>query len=236
MASTARRDVRVVIVDDHVLVAEALAVTLGVEGYDAQRVDVPSAPAAPHTLVAAITRLRPHVVLLNLDLGPYGEGAPLVAPLDAFGADVVVVTGLTDRARWGEVLAAGARTVLSKAQPFNDVQRTVHRVSAGLPVIDQLDRDALVAAWEQRVNDHGVVLDRINLLSSREREVLGELMRGHAVREIAAQGVVTEATVRTQVKSILSKLEVSSQLAAVGLAHRVGWRAPEPLADPSVRS
>jgi DNA-binding NarL/FixJ family response regulator len=38
--------------------------------------------------------------------------------------------------------------------------------------------------------------------------------------------VVAEATVRTQVKSILAKLEVSSQLAAVGLAHRVGWRPP----------
>ena len=47
-------------------------------------------------------------------------------------------------------------------------------------------------------------------------------MRGRSVREIASIGVVSEATVRTQVKSILAKLEVSSQLAAVGLAHRMG--------------
>ena len=51
-------------------------------------------------------------------------------------------------------------------------------------------------------------------------------MKGRAVRQIAERGVVSEATVRTQVKSILAKLEVSSQLAAVGMANEMGWQAP----------
>ena len=67
---------------------------------------------------------------------------------------------------------------------------------------------------------------RLDLLTTREREVLAHLMLGRTVREIAARSVVSEATVRTQVKSILAKLEVTSQLAAVGLAHHVGWRPP----------
>jgi DNA-binding NarL/FixJ family response regulator len=70
------------------------------------------------------------------------------------------------------------------------------------------------------------VRERLDLLTVREAEVLGLLMTGLAVRDIADASVVSEATVRSQVKSILSKLEVSSQLAAVGLAHRVGWTAP----------
>jgi two-component system nitrate/nitrite response regulator NarL len=231
MASTARSTVRVVIVDDHVLVAEALELALSVEGYDVRRVVVPEVPSAPSTLVAAIARLRPQVVLLNLDLGPFGDGAPLVAPLAKYGANVVVLTGLTDRARWGEVLAAGARTVLSKSQPLNDILATVRRINHGLPVLERADRDALVDVWVRKLADHGVLQERIGLLTLREREVLGHLMRGHPVREIAARSVVSEATVRTQVKSILSKLEVSSQLAAVGLAHEVGWRAPDPAAS-----
>jgi DNA-binding NarL/FixJ family response regulator len=60
----------------------------------------------------------------------------------------------------------------------------------------------------------------------REREVLAHLMKGRTVREIAVSGVVSEATVRTQVKAILAKLDVTSQIAAVGLAHQVGWRPP----------
>ena len=226
MASTTRSDVRVVIVDDHVLVAEALALALGSPGYDVHRVEVPSAPESPGGLVATITGLRPHVVLLNLDLGPYGDGEPLVAPLATYGAGVVVLTGMTDRARWGEVLADGAATVLSKSQPLDDILATVRRVHLGLPVIDSAEREALVDVWLQQQNIHGEARERMGLLSVREREVLGHLMRGRAVREIAARSVVSEATVRTQVKSILNKLEVSSQLAAVGLAHEVGWRGP----------
>ena len=230
MASSAPRgDVRVVIVDDHVSVAEALELALGVEGYDVRRVPVPDVPAPPATLVSAIIRQRPTVVLLNLDLGPFGDGAPLVAPLAKHGVHIVVLTGHIDRARWGEVLAHCARAVLSKSQPLNDLLDTVRRINQGLPILDRVDRDELVDAWLQRRHDHGVVQDRFALLTSREREVLGELMRGHPVREIAARGVVSEATVRTQVKSILGKLEVSSQLAAVGLAHRVGWKAPDPI-------
>jgi DNA-binding NarL/FixJ family response regulator len=51
-------------------------------------------------------------------------------------------------------------------------------------------------------------------------------MNGQPVRDIARQSFVSEATVRTQVKSILAKLGVTSQLAAVGAAHQAGWRPP----------
>ena len=51
-------------------------------------------------------------------------------------------------------------------------------------------------------------------------------MQGHAVRDVARHSNTAETTVRTQVKAILAKLEVSSQLAAVGMAYQIGWRAP----------
>jgi len=68
---------------------------------------------------------------------------------------------------------------------------------------------------------------RLELLTPREAQVLGHLMEGRPVRDIAHVSFVSEATVRTQVKSILAKLEVTSQLAAVGAAHLVDWRPPE---------
>jgi DNA-binding NarL/FixJ family response regulator len=116
--------------------------------------------------------------------------------------------------------------VLSKSQPLHDILATVQRLQHGEPVLGTAERDALIEEWRRHESRHGEVRERINQLTAREREVLGHLMRGHPVREIAAHGVVSEATVRTQVKSILSKLEVSSQLAAVGLAHSVGWQVP----------
>ena len=56
---------------------------------------------------------------------------------------------------------------------------------------------------------------RLETLSDREEEVLQQLHEGVGVRAIAEQSEVAETTVRSQVKSILRKLDVSSQMAAV---------------------
>lgn len=217
---------RVLIVEDHVLLAESLELALTVDGYDVRRVPVPDSATSPGALLSSILRLRPRVVLLDLDLGRFGDGARLIEPLARSGANVVVLTGSVDRARWGGALRNGARMVLAKSRPLNDVLATVRRINQGLPVMDREEREELLAAWQEDRVRHQFVQDRMELLTVRESEVLGHLMTGLAVRDIATLSVVSEATVRTQVKSILAKLGVSSQLAAVGLAHQVGWARP----------
>ena len=224
--SHGRADQRVVIVEDHQLFAEAIDLALSVEGYDVRRVDAPPGPGTAGTLVANIIRQRPRVVLLDLDLGPFGDGVRLIEPITRSGANVVVVTGSTDQARWGEAVRAGARKVLSKSQPLRDILATVRRICSGLPVMDTEEREELLSEWARERFESQGLRDRLDQLTARESEVLGHLMKGRAVREIAGISVVSEATVRTQVKAILAKLEVSSQLAAVGMANEIGWRAP----------
>jgi DNA-binding CsgD family transcriptional regulator len=62
-------------------------------------------------------------------------------------------------------------------------------------------------------------------LTPKEREVLLALMRGATAREISKECYVSLPTVRSQIRGILSKLGVSSQLAAVAVAYRSGWPA-----------
>jgi DNA-binding NarL/FixJ family response regulator len=166
-------------------------------------------------------------VLLDLDLGRFGDGVRLISPLARTGINVVVVTASTDRGRWGEAIRCGARTVLSKGQPLNTVLATVRRINAGLPVMTFEEREDLLRAWHQQRSELQETTAKLAMLTTRESQVLGQLMQGRNVHDIAVLFVVSEATVRTQVKSILAKLGVSSQLAAVGLAHQVGWRPPE---------
>ena len=224
--ATSRSQFRVVIVEDHALFAESLELTLTVEGYDVRRVTVPDKEQAPGALITAITRRRPRVVLLDLDLGRFGDGEKLIAPLAHAGINVVVVTASIDRARWGEAVRHGARKVLAKSRPLNDILATVRRLNQGLQVMSSEEREELLETWARERSSLVELEARLDQLTVREREVLAHLMKGHTVREIAEAGVVAEATVRTQVKSILAKLEVSSQLAAVGMAHEIGWRAP----------
>ncbi len=217
---------RIEIVEDHTLFAESLELVLSVEGYSVRRFPVPDSGASPAALLSSMLRWRPRIVLLDLDLGQFGDGVRLIAPLARSGVNVVVVTSSTDKSRWGEAVKYGARTVLSKGQPLSSILATVRRINEGQPVMSYEEREDLLRAWHQQRSEVQEIQAKLSLLTNRESQVLGRLMQGSTVHDIAAISVVSEATVRTQVKSILAKLEVSSQLAAVGLAHQVGWRSP----------
>lgn len=225
-APLARSEVRVAIIEDHALFAESLELALSLEGYDVRRTPHEVAETPMSVVLADVLRVRPRIVLLDLDLGRCGDGVRLVGPLASAGSQVVVVTASTNRARWGEALRSGARKVHLKTQPLNEILATVRKINQGFPVLDRAERESLVQHWRDQRLQHRQAHDRLLLLTPREQQVLTHLMEGHAVREIAVLGSVSEATVRTQVKSILAKLEVSSQLAAVGLAHAASWPPP----------
>jgi two-component system nitrate/nitrite response regulator NarL len=233
--SSAPRGARVAVVEDHVLFAESLEIALSIRGYDVRRVDLPQTSRTVSTLLPAIVRTRPGIVLLDLDLGEHGRGVQLIDPLSDAGIAVVVVTANQNRVEWAECMRRGARKVLAKNTHLNDILATVRGIDDGLPVVSEEERAELSKLWHTRGGPAQELRARFDLLTHREQEVLGHLMNGHPVEEIATVSVVSAATVRTQVKSILAKLDVGSQLAAVGLAHRAGWRQPQAtLAPPTM--
>jgi RNA polymerase sigma factor (sigma-70 family) len=217
---------RVVIIEDHVLFAEALSVALVAEGYDVERVPLDDATVSCNQLLSRVLRQRPAIVLLDLDLGMGGDAGVLVKPLVQAGVAVLVLTGSTDRLRWGECLRNGARAVLSKTMTLDSILETLSGVAERRPLRGAEERDRLVAEFYRDKAQRQDLQARLDRLTMREREVLGHLMAGRPVREIARRSYVSEATVRTQVKSILAKLEVTSQLAAVGAAHATHWKPP----------
>lgn len=216
----------VAIVEDHLLFAETLEVALTLEGHDVTRLPVSDESMTSPRLLASLLRMRPGIVLLDLDLGPAGDGARLVEPLARAGSAVVVVTASIDETRAGECLRYGARAVLLKSTPLSSILAALRLISEGRAVMSREERQRLIAEYHQDKVNVQALRRRLELLTSREREVLAHLMTGLPVREIAIRSFVSEATVRTQVKSILAKLEVSSQLAAVGAAHKAAWRPP----------
>ncbi|MCW2780142.1 MAG: LuxR family transcriptional regulator [Marmoricola sp.] len=207
--------------------AESLEIALTLEGYDVRRAVLPTSGQSTALLLGPILRFRPRVVLLDLDLGRFGNGIRLIGPLSSTGIAVVIVTASTDEARWGEALRYGARKVLTKSAPLNDILATVRKINDGRAVVTREEHDQLIHVWHKNLVEVHDLRDRLERLTRREAEVLGQLMTGHQVRAIAQRSVVSEATVRTQVKSILAKLQVSSQLAAVGIAHQADWGPPQ---------
>lgn len=220
----ARADHRVLIIDDHMLFAESIELALSLEGYDVRRLELPAEGGSMATLRSLALRTNARTVLLDLDLGRFGDGINLIAPLARAHANVVVLTASHDKGRWGACMRQGARKVLSKGDALQAALATVRRLHQGLPVTSREELESLLDSWASERRNHDDLRRRLDLLTPRERQVLGALIEGRAVRTISNDSVVSEATVRTQVKSILHKLEVSSQLAAVGMANEVGWK------------
>lgn len=215
------------VVEDHGLLAQSLHVALTAEG---MAVHVP--PLEHAEILAAAEREKPVVVLLDLDLGPLGgDGSALIEPLSLSGARVVVVSGTVDRVRLAGCLESGAYGLLSKAVPLEELVDTVRRAASGEAVVTDASRQLLLSELRAARNARRQELAPLESLSPREQQVLTALMDGRSAAEIARDSVVSEATVRTQIRSILTKLGVRSQLAAVSLARRANWAADEQRRD-----
>lgn len=211
----------VLLVDDHALLAQALAWALRGHGHTVDVLEVRGRSLAE--LLESATAAG--VVVLDLDLGagPDGvrrDGASLLPALRERGVPVVVSTGSADLARWGQCLAAGAAAVLHKGDPLEQLVAVVDAVVAGRAPAPPPWRQAALSAWRRRNAQAEELLTPLRRLTPRENEVLRQLADGVAAGEIAAASVVSEATVRAQIRSILAKLGVSSQLQAAAVLHR----------------
>ena len=207
----------VVLVEDHALLAQSVALVLRHRGH---RV----ALLGPDDDVVACCRdLAPATVLLDLDLGPDVRGDDLVGPLHGAGHTVVVVTGAGDPARLGGCLLAGAVAVLDKSEPLEVLVEAVDRAHDGRPVMAQDRRAALLRAGRLAQERRAGALAPFDRLTPGEVEVLHGIVLGHRAATIARARTVSLATVRAQVRSVLTKLGVGSQLEAAALAHSSGW-------------
>jgi DNA-binding NarL/FixJ family response regulator len=211
-----------VVVEQQAMVAETLTRALG-RAFDTRAVVVGGEPSTGST-ARAVLEARPDVVLVDNDLGPHVHCATLVELLAQQGLQVVVLTHrVDDDAGLGECLRRGAVGVLCRTDGLAPVLAALRRALARQPVMDGDDARELMATAQDARSPRVGGRHRLATLTLREREVLKRLMTGATTTEIARSWCVSEATVRTQVKSILAKLEVGSQLAATALAHRNGW-------------
>jgi two-component system nitrate/nitrite response regulator NarL len=208
------------IIDDHGVLADGLAMALQAEGLPA-KVHVPTSAEG---ILAAVAEERPRLVLLDLDLGlERGSGADLVAPLRDLGPSVLVLTGSTDRLVHARCLEAGAAGVASKAESFERLLDSVRRTAQGQLAMGRLQREELLDELRRHRADRSDRLAPFERLSPKEASVLLALAEGRSAEAIARASFVSLPTVRTQIRGILVKLGVSSQLAAVGMALERGW-------------
>ncbi|MDT7726016.1 MAG: two-component system, NarL family, nitrate/nitrite response regulator NarL [Actinomycetota bacterium] len=218
MMDASRSAAPVLLLDDHRLISTTLLLALRTQGVEAVQLPI----TGFDEILASAARYRPGLALLDLDLGERVAGPPpnglrLIDPLRSQGWSVLIVTASRNRGAIAAAIARGAIGWVSKAEPFDRLLAVVLDAKAGRDVLPAALRDEFLRL-HRKLRAHDVeLIERVRRLSSREREVLDRLACGRSAAVVAADFTVSLATVRAQIRSILAKLDVQSQLAAVAI-------------------
>jgi DNA-binding NarL/FixJ family response regulator len=198
--------IRLMLVDDHDMVAQSLRVILE----DEPDIDVVAVASSVSQAVASAATARPDVILMDYYL-PDGNGASAAARIrsDNPNIKVVLLTGSDDPDALQRAVDAGCAGYLDKSGPLDELAAAVRVAAAGHVVISAEDLSRLVPKTRE-----GTVL------TEREREILFLIADGLTNHAIAARLVLSVHTVRTHVQTILGKLGAHSKLEAVATAKR----------------
>jgi two-component system, NarL family, nitrate/nitrite response regulator NarL len=215
---------RVAIASDQPLVADVIAAALTSNGFECQLQPWPHDGQISPAELDPSTQAGPRrdVALLISDLDRVARIKSAVQLVVDVPAGWVVLTGAPRGPLWGALLDLGSVHVVAEKTGLDEITDILTAVSQGAVLTTEAERLELVSSWLAVVHEHRAVLARLATMTPREAEVLRLLYAGTPVRTIAQQLDVAEATVRTQVKRVLRKLEVRSQIGAVAAFDHVG--------------
>lgn len=192
----------VVVADDDVLLREGLASLLDRHGYSVVGV----ADDGAH-LLRLVEEVRPDLAIVDIRMPPTHTNEGLAAAREIRtrfpSVAILVLSAFVEVEHAIELLASGERIGYLLKTRITDVEEfleTLHRVQDGGTVVDPAVVQELVAAHRRR--------DPLDVLSPREREVLGLMAEGRSNAGVARQLWVTEGTVEKHVRSILTKLDL----------------------------
>lgn len=227
-------NVRVLIVDDEVLVRQGIASILRESSW----IEVVAEIGDTTTLLKQIQHLRPDVVLLKAELvradaNQTMRSIRLASPSSRF---ILVLSSESDhQAAVQASVHAGARAVLSRSVDSDDFLACIRIVAKGGVVLavstagamfdglwDSLEtkQNAKKSVWHNRAVPRALADTE---LTEREFEVLTLLAEGSRNREIAELLCISENTAKTHVRNILEKLQLQSRTHAAAYAIRRGF-------------
>lgn len=211
--------VRVVLADDQAVVREGLVTLLGL----LPGIEVVGAAADGDEALRLIREQRPDVLLVDLKM-PNRDGVSTTSAVRADFPDteVVVLTTYADDESLLAALRAGARGFLTKDADAESIAHALRSAAAGLSIVDSDLQERLVAS----VGSRRPVERPDDGLTPREVEVLQLIAAGLSNGEIAKHLVVSEATVKTHVNHVFSKLGLRDRAQAVSYAYRTGLVQP----------
>ena len=212
---------KVLVVDDHVLVAAGLARLLA----DDERIEVVGVAVSGAEALKLTEKLKPDVVLMDIRMpGVDGLAATESLRARADAPQIIVLTTFDADDHVLRALRAGAAGFLLKDTPPPEIVRAIQLVAAGEAMLSPGVTRRLIS----HVADDGLAGRRsraselLDRLTDREREVAVAIGQGKSNAEIAAELFMSVATVKAHVSRLLQKLDLDNRVQIALLAHDAG--------------
>ena len=208
--------IRILVADDHPVVRDGLVAMLGTQPDFEVVAEAASGPDA----VQKAASFQPDLLLLDLEM-PGMDGVEVLRQVHSRYPDIraLVFTAFDTDERILGAVRAGAQGYLLKGAPRDDLFRAIRVVSAGGSLLEPLVASRLL---QHMIRPAAPAASSLSALTEREMEVLRLLAQGKANKEIAAELVISERTVKFHVSSILRKLDAANRTEAVTLAAQHG--------------
>ncbi|GAB2671978.1 response regulator [Kribbella swartbergensis] len=210
---------RLVIADDQGMVRAGFRSLLEAE----DDLEVVGEAANGQEALDVVRRTRPDVTLMDIRM-PVLDGISATRALTDEGSPtrVLVLTTFDLDEYVFEALRAGASGFLLKDAPAEELAAAIRVVAAGDSLLAPGVTRRVIDAFVHRAPAPSRRDPRLDLLTARETEVLGQLARGRSNTDIAARLFVSEATTKTHVSNVLSKLQLRDRVQAVIFAYENG--------------
>ena len=220
---------RVVVADDQDLVRSGLEMVLTARG-----VEVVGTAADGREAVEVVRRTRPDVVLMDVRM-PVLDGIAATRELTGAGLPTrVLVLTTYDHDRYVyEAFRAGASGFLLKATPPDRLVEGIGTVAAGEALLAPTLTRRLIEQHTRGPAPVDGVPPELAGLTDRELDVLRLVARGLGNEEVAAELVVSEATVKTHVNRLLAKTGRRTRVQLVVLAYDCGLVRPQGPGSPA---
>jgi DNA-binding NarL/FixJ family response regulator len=215
--------IRVVVADDQTLVRSGFRLILEAQA----DLEVVGEAEDGAEAIERVRQLRPDVVLMDVRM-PTLDGIAATREIVASGLPtrVLVLTTFDQDEVVYEAMRAGASGFLLKSVPPAKLAEGVRVVVAGEALLAPSITRRLLEQFVQRPPSAEVAAPALADLTEREREVLTSIARGRSNAEIAGDLFLSEATVKTHVNRIFSKLDLRDRVQAVVLAYESGIVRP----------